>query len=1024
MSLSSLVATFAVVATVCTTIAAAQSRTPVQAGDVAYGIGKWDTDSLGNHRVVVQVDAIQNGDPGAVRVHIPWRRRDEAPDKKNIIVLNAETGRRITDVARIAISREYGDIVFQPTVPGDYYVYFMPFRRTNKSANYPKIVYQSPDSTADTAWLMHQHLSSTELASGAWRSLPAAHVIGYQSGDSLDAFTPMEIIATHSETEALLARNPKAPYLVFPENRANPIRMATDIPKRWIDAGTNAPFKGTADRGEFYVFQIGVFAARQNLADVRTVFSNLRSANGGEISASRIQCFNTGGINWLGKPFTKIVAVAQGHVQALWIGVDLSSSTPSGDYAGTVTVTPDNAPPTVVRLTLHVASFLVPVHGDDDLSRLSRLRWLNSRLAEDNGIVPPFTPVVRKGDTVSVLGRSVIVDRNGFPSHILSRFADGNTRIGSSAHDIITAPVSIVVDTGNSPIAWHTHKPRFVAQAPGAMEWSAVNTSSNGISMKVHARLEFDGNIEYQVALSSTRPIPVRDIRIEVPYAADASLYMMGLGQKGGFRPANFHWKWDVQKNQDAIWIGGVTGGMQVSLKDEKYSRPLNTNFYHLKPLIMPASWSNDGRGGCDVVTESQTTTMLRCFSGSRVIKPAETLRYDFRLLITPFKTIDTQTHFTYRYFHAFAPVSAVAATGANVINVHHATAINPYLNYPFLRPEAMKKYIDEAHAQNMKVKIYYTVRELTDHTPELFALQSLGHEIFSPGTGGGPSWLQEHFGSDYTAGWFVPAENDAAVVTNGQSRWHNSYIEGLDWLARNVGIDGLYLDDVAFDRTTMQRVRKVLDRRRPGALIDLHSATQYDPADGFASSANLYMEYFPYINRLWFGEGFDYITTQPDYWLVEVSGIPFGLMGEMLQGGGNPWRGMVYGMTNRVYNTDSTYRGSPIHIWKAWDDFGITSSRMVGYWTAHPPVTTGRTDVLATSYVKSGSALVAIGSWAKDSTTVQLKIDWKALGIDSTRAILVQPQIAEFQEAATYKVGDPIPVAPMKGAIVIIRRQ
>jgi len=31
-----------------------------------------------------------------------------------------------------------------------------------------------------------------------------------------------------------------------------------------------------------------------------------------------------------------------------------------------------------------------------------------------------------------------------------------------------------------------------------------------------------------------------------------------------------------------------------------------------------------------------------------------------------------------------------------------------------------------------------------------------------------------------------------------------------LNWLARAIGIDGLYIDDVAFDRTTMKRVRKV----------------------------------------------------------------------------------------------------------------------------------------------------------------------------------------------------------------------
>ncbi|GAG80099.1 unnamed protein product, partial [marine sediment metagenome] len=37
---------------------------------------------------------------------------------------------------------------------------------------------------------------------------------------------------------------------------------------------------------------------------------------------------------------------------------------------------------------------------------------------------------------------------------------------------------------------------------------------------------------------------------------------------------------------------------------------------------------------------------------------------------------------------------------------------------YPFLRPEKMKAYIDKAHARDMKVKIYYTVRELSNRAP------------------------------------------------------------------------------------------------------------------------------------------------------------------------------------------------------------------------------------------------------------------------------------------------------------------
>jgi hypothetical protein len=274
---------------------------------------------------------------------------------------------------------------------------------------------------------------------------------------------------------------------------------------------------------------------------------------------------------------------------------------------------------------------------------------------------------------------------------------------------------------------------------------------------------------------------------------------------------------------------------------------------------------------------------------------------------------------------------------------------------------------------------------------------------------------LQEHLGSDYIAAWHVPEIKDAAIINSGVSRWHNFYVEGLSWLVKNVGIDGLYIDDVAFDRTTMKRVRKVLDRDNPRALIDLHSANQYNPRDGFASSANLYLEHFPFLNRLWFGEYFDY-DSKPDYWLVELSGIPFGLMSEMLEKGGNPWRGMTFGMTNRM-----PWSGDPSPIWKAWDDFGMEQSRMIGWWSPASPVKTGNSDVLATTYVREGKALVALASWAPESVNVKLTIDWKALGIDQARARLRAPAIKDFQDEAIFAPTDSIPIPLGRGRLLIV---
>jgi hypothetical protein len=172
-----------------------------------------------------------------------------------------------------------------------------------------------------------------------------------------------------------------------------------------------------------------------------------------------------------------------------------------------------------------------------------------------------------------------------------------------------------------------------------------------------------------------------------------------------------------------------------------------------------------------------------------------------------------------------------------------------------------------------------------------------------------------------------------------------------------------------------MKRARKVLDRVRPGSLIDFHSGNAFPFHDLRISPANQYMELFPYIDSLWFGEGYDY-NESPDYWLVEISGIPFGLFSDMLNGGGNPWRGMIYGMATRHFG-----KYDPSHIWDFWSSFKIQEAEMIGYWAPGCPVKTSRKDVLATVYKKKGSALISLASWAKDPVSVTLEIDCKLPG-------------------------------------------
>jgi hypothetical protein len=114
-------------------------------------------------------------------------------------------------------------------------------------------------------------------------------------------------------------------------------------------------------------------------------------------------------------------------------------------------------------------------------------------------------------------------------------------------------------------------------------------------------------------------------------------------------------------------------------------------------------------------------------------------------------------------------------------------------------------------------------------------------NETLVSGIGGGADWLQEHIRTGYLPAWSNPVPitstdpkavpnpdplegvflQDAGMRVKALSRWNNYYVAGLRQIMRDYGADGIYLDEIAYDRTTMLRARKVLgDRGR----IDHHA--------------------------------------------------------------------------------------------------------------------------------------------------------------------------------------------------------
>jgi hypothetical protein len=961
------------------------------------------SNGMGNHRALIHVDHASN----AAFVHIGWRRRDQMPEKIGVRLICLANNTEIDDIYTVQISRESGEFVFRAPVAGDYALYYMPFVIKGSAWWSPNVVYRTPDATRpDSTWLVSAKNPETVCT-----------VIALESRTPFDLFDDMETPASKRETEELVASHPES-ILLFPEDRTHPIWMKYDLPFRWIQKGISSVFHSDVKKGEYFVFQIGVYAPRSQ-EELKITFENVCGIN-----TEALTCFNAAGFDWQHRPFHKKLTVQAGAILPLWIGVDIPKDINENVCFDVIVST--NAENYTVSVYLNVKMETSEQRGDRNLRQLSRLRWLNSGIGMDDEICEGFEPVRFDNHSFHCIGRTIVFDDFGLPVSILSNFTPDGLTTQGRGKEILAEPIRFTFYEANS-----IRPTGLSAVQHGSGRYTITGGGTgDGFIVSVVTQAEFDGHLDTLMMLRAEKAISLTNVRLEIPMRSEVVQYMVGFAREGGRVPQRYRYDWNVNQANNMGWFGAPDAGLHVKLKHTQDVWEL----FSFKKVGLPDSWYNGGAGYAELVCEGGVA-LLTAYCGDKVVQPGETVVWRVAYQVTPLKPIDAEKHWAQRYYHTDTwteptpNLDEAKAGGANVVNLHHGGSLNAHINYPFLMDEQLRDQISRAHTMGLKYKIYYTVRELSNHAVELPALRALNGEILRDGPGfhiadhfetqsksdsastGGP-WLCEHMPEGFIPAWhhiFADGEYDCAIATTGLSRWHNYYLEGLRWLITQVGIDGIYLDGVGYDREIMKRVRKTMDQAKPGCLIDFHSGNSFFPQYGSTNPIALYTELYPYVDRLWLGEGYDYEQKDPDYWLVEISGIPFGLMSEMLQDGGNQWRGMCFGMSCRLGWQQG---GDPRALWRFWDDFGIEKTKMIGWWNPECPVQTGHEDIKATVFLGEDRLLVAVASWNPEEVNIVLSADapkgWHAPGIEG------------YQMERDFAPEDRIPMTPHKGWLLI----
>lgn len=841
-------------------------------------------------------------------------------------------------------------------------------------------------------------------------SFPDAKLLGMQSSSDRDAFYPMEVIATEREAARLLNKYPSSDVLFFPEDRLNQIKMIHFIPRKWYESGPSDVFTCQARPGEYYVFQVGVWAARKAVDNLTMEFSDIVSGNDTRISAESMTCFNLTGVDAEGVPFVKEFTVDKGSIRPLWIGVDIPSDA-SGEYTGSLLITCNGGMRKEVSLQINVCGSVIPFNGDEEPWRMSRLRWLNSNVGTDlHNVPPPYTPIELQTSTLKVINRQIHLSSAGLPD-----------RITSNDRDILAAPVEFVVHTNNESVSFVHSSSQVIEQNPSSIR-QQHQLKSTDYDMTINSQADFDGVVSYDVVIQSRRNSLVDNIELKIAYHKDIAEFMAGLGVKGGYRPQRLSWKWPKEKPmpaQNVMWLGGVDAGLAIKLL------PMRNNFEgaEITPSLYE-EWINNGNGGVDV-DQTADTVNVRAYTGAVSLNENEDYHLRFRLYVTPFKPMSS----TMWKQH----LGGIGEKATTFWHLHHDMPAHPYINYPYLTMDKIAALQRRAIDEGLDgISVYYGSLELSTYCAELFGFKSLGDEIIDarnyfrkPGQHGyvpksmvnlpGCAWQQEHLVYDYTPHWHSEGRDNAVMISyqnSGNWRYYNYFLGGVDYLKQHAGNIGIYNDGIFYNRQTLRRLIRILCRDNDRSYIfPLHAG--YTPT---TSTAMIFIDHLSLVQTIMFGEGFSF-DESPDYMLIEESGLPFGLINQW-HANPNPARPYHYML----------YAGAPctegVYIREFYNQWHIQDSSMKGWWDKECPVRTDNDDILATAYIIPGQkTLICVASWLDSTQGISLDVDYTSLGLDPDNVKYVVPNITCLQNPTQLSTLNNIRIDGRRGIVISVEK-
>lgn len=766
-------------------------------------------------------------------------------------------------------------------------------------------------------------------------------------------------------------------------------------------------FRFVASMHEYYIVQL-VALSDFDIGKVKITTESLHSLSGEKDVERAVTCLNTEKIMPNGEKTVSDISLHAGVLQPLFFGINFKRAK-MGEYYTVVAIGEEK-----VRLQFKVTDELVFLSGTFDKNRLSRLGWLNSTKYLDKRPLKTFEEISVSKNVVKLTGKELTFGNDGFIEQVDFYFDKSNGLSDEVETRLFSRPMDFVLEGQKfkyNKVKIHSRAQTALIHADG---------KSRDARIDVEALVRYEGAVDYTVKITAENNFI--STYADLVLAFNEAEYAMGLGMDGG-KFKDFEYSWDNATASDSVFVGQVNAGAILKLYEKEAPLPPR-GMYNKKFKAVPEStWANYKRGSVKL-TDGENEKSVIASAGQQVLMQGEELTFRFRLLFTPFKPLNLRYGLGMRpaetdVFQSTAETIAKADDCAlQYIALPRHRSGNPYRNYPFDEYKALEKLTLSAHKHKIGLAIEYDSQTISAYAPETGAFASMGNELIYRKRGEGipVNWIA---GAIITEDVPISGRNerDVSYLLVPGSRMDNFFVEGVEFLTKQVKVDGILLSDTSMQRDTAERAAKCIERNRgANGMLELGFSDRYDAANGYLSAPLAYADVLPFIGRVYVETPFDF--SDPIKNIFEHSGMAFGLGGDT-SSENSVLGSLLYGMLPR-YGKEFATSFATKDIQKVFRDFDISTAKLRGFWDPKNPVKVDNAAVLCTSYMNGDNMIAVLYNTSNRDLTFEVGVENK-LGYTTVGKKVVAPQIEGIQKRKRVNFGKPMKLKANSGILITV---